>query len=80
MIYKTQTKFKQLIYIFLIVVTFSSEAYAYLDPATGGVIIQALLVSLVSVSLFFKTIKTKFLGFFNRFSKNKNKRKKEINK
>ena len=73
MIYKTQTKFKQLIYIFLIIVTFSSEAYAYLDPGTGGVIIQALLVSLVSVSFFFKTIKTKFLGFINRFSKNKNK-------
>jgi len=59
----------------LIVVTLSSEAHAYLDPGTGGIFIQALLASLIGISLFFNSIKTKFLGFINRLSKNKNKNK-----
>ena len=48
---------------------FPINAYAYLDPGTGGLIIQALIASLVGIGVFFKNIKNKFLSLFKENKK-----------
>jgi len=40
------------------------EAYAYLDPGTGGMLIQAFIVILISGGVFFKHIKMKVKDMF----------------
>lgn len=42
----------------------SSNAYAYLDPGTGGLIIQAVIAIFIGVGIFFSNIKLKFSIFF----------------
>ncbi len=43
----------------------SSNAYAYLDPGTGGLIIQAVIAIFIGVGIFFSNIKLKFSIFLN---------------
>lgn len=40
---------------FATMVSISSPAYAYLDPATGSIMLQALLGIVASASIFFRT-------------------------
>ncbi len=68
-------KFKLIVYIFFLSISFSSNAYAYLDPGTGGLIIQALIASIIGIGIFFQNIKIKVMEFFL-----KKKTKKKINK
>ena len=59
-----------LIYYF----TAESNAYAYLDPATGSIIIQCMVAGLVACMIFMKNFWVKFKYFFNKKIKsNKNK-------
>ena len=63
-------KFFEQIFTFLYFVTliifFSTDAYAYLDPGTGGLIVQILIASLLSIGVFFKNIKNKILELFKK--------------
>lgn len=43
-----------------------SPAYAYLDPGTGSVIVQALLAMLVGAGLFFRNLRDYVTGLFLR--------------
>tara|TARA_B110000003_G_C16283668_1_gene392042 strand:- start:67 stop:321 length:255 start_codon:yes stop_codon:yes gene_type:complete len=61
--------FKYILGIFFISISFTSNAYAYLDPGTGGLIVQILIASLIGVGVFFKNIKIKFLEFFKKNKK-----------
>ena len=54
-----------------------SNAYAYLDPATGSIIIQYIVVGLVVCMTFMKNFWVKFKYFFNK--KNKIQKNKEEN-
>lgn len=54
------------LYFFTLITFFPINAYAYLDPGTGGLIIQALIASLVGIGVFFKKIKNKFLRLFKK--------------
>lgn len=54
------------LYFFILITFFPINAYAYLDPGTGGLIIQALIASLVGIGVFFKKIKNKFLRLFKK--------------
>ena len=62
-----------LIYYF----TAESNAYAYLDPATGSIIIQYIVAGLVVCLGFMKNFLVKFKYFFNK--KIKSKKNKEEN-
>ena len=57
--------------------TAESNAYAYLDPATGSIIIQYIVAGLVSCMAFTKNFWVKFKYFFNK--KIKSKKNKEEN-
>ena len=59
--------------------TAESNAYAYLDPASGSIIIQYIVAGLVTCMAFMKNfwVKAKFKYFFNK--KNKSKKNKEEN-
>ena len=51
-----------------------SNAYAYLDPATGSIIIQYIVAALVACMAFTKNLKVKLKLLFNKiikFKKNK---------
>ena len=61
-----------LIYYF----TAESNAYAYLDPATGSIIIQYIVAGLVVCMTFIKNFWAKLKYFFDKTIKfKKNKRK-----
>ena len=57
--------------------TAESNAYAYLDPATGSIIIQYIVAGLVACMTFMKNFREKFKYFFNK--KIKSKKNKEEN-
>jgi|TARA_B100001964_G_scaffold70368_1_gene79716 hypothetical protein len=54
-----------------------SNAYAYLDPATGSIIIQYIVAALVACMAFTKNLKVKLKLLFNK--KIKSKKNKEEN-
>ncbi len=56
-----------------------SNAYAYLDPATGSIIIQYIVAGLVVCMTFIKNFWVKFKYFFNTKIKSKRIKKKEEN-
>ena len=61
-----------LIYYF----TAESNAYAYLDPATGSIVIQYIVAGLVACMAFMKNFWAKLKYFFDKTIKfKKNKRK-----
>ena len=59
--------------------TSASNAYAYLDPATGSIIIQYIVAGLVACMAFMKNFWVKFSYLFNKIIKSK-KNKKENSK
>ena len=61
-----------LIYYF----TAESNAYAYLDPASGSIVIQYIVAGLVACMAFMKNFWVKFKYFFNKKIKSKRIKKK----
>ena len=57
--------------------TAESNAYAYLDPASGSIVIQYIVAGLVACMAFMKNFWVKFKYFFNK--KIKSKKNKEEN-
>jgi|TARA_B110000971_G_scaffold189012_1_gene199092 O-antigen/teichoic acid export membrane protein len=58
---------------------YNVNAYAYLDPGTGSIILQALAGAVAAISSFFYYYGKKVKDFFKKFKKNK-KENKEHNK
>ena len=56
--------------------TTESNAYAYLDPATGSIVIQYIVAGLVTCMAFMKNFWVKFKYFFNIKIKSKRIKKK----
>ena len=54
-----------LVFVFLFFFIFSSEANAYLDPFTGGILIKILVFIFSLFIVFFKKVK-KFLNWIKR--------------
>ena len=50
----------------------SSDAFAYIDPGTGGFIIQALVGIIATVSIFFQKIKQSIRKIFKKIFSKKN--------
>ena len=60
-------------------ITAESNAYAYLDPATGSIVIQYIVAGLVTCMAFMKNFWVKFKYFFNKKIKSKRIKNKEEN-
>ena len=54
-----------------------SNAYAYLDPATGSIVIQYIVAGIVTCMAFMKNFWVKFKYFFNKIIKSKRIKNKE---
>ncbi len=51
---------------FLAMLSLSAPAHAYLDPATGSIILQAVIGAIAGATLFFRTSLYKVKAFFAR--------------
>ena len=49
-----------------IMLSLSAPAYAYLDPATGSIVLQAVLGAVAGATLFFRTSLYKVRAFLSR--------------
>ena len=62
---------------FLYIVTFPNYAYAYLDPGTGSIILQAIIgflaASVTAISIYWSKFKSLISKIFNRKEKEKDK-------
>ena len=65
---------KKLFTIILFLLFFPNKSYAYLDPGSGSIIIQILLMITVFFSALYSKIKIFFQNLINKF----NKKKKDI--
>lgn len=57
----------RLIFLALLLLTMSAEAHAYLDPATGSIILQALIAGVAAFVAFVRNPVQTVKGFFARF-------------
>ena len=68
---------KIFILAFLYIVTFQNYAYAYLDPGTGSIILQAIIgflaASVTAISIYWSKFKSLISKIFNRKEKEKDK-------
>ena len=64
--------------VILIFFLFTSRAYAYLDPGTGTIILQAILAfiaaSIATLSFYWNKVKLFFSNFFKKEKKDKNEK------
>tara|TARA_B100000787_G_scaffold3717_1_gene2816 strand:- start:2029 stop:2292 length:264 start_codon:yes stop_codon:yes gene_type:complete len=65
---------------FFILINLSNNAYAYLDPGTGSIILQALAGVVAAATSYFYYYGGKVKEFFKRFKKDKDKVKKKEDK
>ena len=66
---------KTSLFTFLILLTFWSNAYAYLDPVSGGIILQLLIAGITVCIAYIVFYYKKFKDFLkNIFRRKKNKR------
>lgn len=54
---------------FMALLSLSAPAHAYLDPATGSIILQATIGIIASATLFFRVSLDKIKNFFSRTNK-----------
>lgn len=57
--------------LFAVYVSLSSPAYAYLDAATGSIILQAVIGAVATATLFARLYIAKIKAFFSRFGGSK---------
>ena len=51
--------------IFLLIL-FSNKAQAYIDPGTGGILLQFIIAIIAGIASFWLIIKNKIISFFNQ--------------
>ena len=64
---------KKLYTFFFLYFALTSNAYAYLDPGTGSVILSAIIAGIVAIKSYWITIIYKIKKFFKKKDINKNK-------
>jgi hypothetical protein len=60
---------------FVILILNTNYAYAYLDPGTGSIILQAILGAIAAGLTFFTNFWLKVKNFFKKFFKKKDNKK-----
>ena len=58
--------------IFLLLVTFTINSYAYVDPGTGAFLVQSIIALVVSVAFYLRNPSQIIKYIKEKFSKNKN--------
>lgn len=69
--FKFKNKIKILIGVVFVFVLGTSNAYAYLDPASGGAILSAVIGFIVACGVFLKTYWYKLKKIFSKKRNNK---------
>lgn len=64
---------KKAAFILLLILIMSNKAYAYIDPGTGSILVQALLAAFAAVGTFVTLSWRKFKDFINKIFKIKKK-------
>ena len=59
---------------FAIIVFYNSKAFAYLDPGTGSIILNAILASIAAGATYCSIYWQKIKNFFNKKDKKKDKK------
>jgi len=59
---------KKFFFIILLLFFYSSNAYAYLDPGTGGIILQAIFGIIAGIVTFYYFLKQKVKNFFKKIT------------
>jgi hypothetical protein len=59
--------------VFLLLACLSSPAYAYLDPATGSIIVQSVIAAVASWVMYTKMFAARARAFFRRFGKERDR-------
>lgn len=59
-------KFARLTVVFLFISIIPSSAFAYIDPASGSIILQGLLAAIAGVAVTAKLYWTRIKSFFSR--------------
>ena len=54
---------------FIIYMIFTSNAFAYIDPGIGSIILQGIIASRAAVGVFFSSVRRKIYNFFYRIKK-----------
>ena len=62
---------KKLLYLIILFFINPSIAYAYLDPGTGSIILQALVSIIAAIAAFFSLARFKLKEFFKSLFKKK---------
>jgi dolichol kinase len=62
---------------FALLISISSPAYAYLDPATGSIIVQSVIAAVASWVMYSKIFASRAREFFGRFVRGRNKSESE---
>lgn len=63
---------KQLFLFYLLFIVFMNQAYAYLDPGTGSILLQGLIAGIGGLIFWFASIKRQIIAFFHKiFPSNK---------
>jgi len=62
---------KKLLYLLIFFLINPSIAYAYLDPGTGSIILQALVSIIAAIAAFFSLARYKVKEFFKSLFKKK---------
>jgi hypothetical protein len=58
---------KKNFFIFFPILFYCSNANAYLDPGSGGIILQAIFGAIAGVLTFYYFLKQKLINFFKKF-------------
>ncbi len=59
------------ILLFLCILMFNTNAYAYLDPGLGSILLQGIIAAIAATSLTIKIYWQKIKTFFKKKKKNK---------
>ena len=55
--------------LFIIFIFLTKNAFAYIDPGTGGIIIQAIIGGIATISIFFYKFKLKIKDLITKLFK-----------
>ena len=61
---------------FVIYMIFSSNAFAYIDPGIGSIILQGIIASIAAVGIFFSSVRKKIYSLFYKIKKSFSKKTK----
>ena len=57
--------------IIFLLICFSNHAHAYIDPGTGGILLQFIIAIIAGIASFWLIIKNKIISFFKKKNKKK---------